>query len=153
MHHIVCTQQHITFPAGIGLRQGAFGHIDQGPDRRLHLNMPIGLNDACRHQHALTNEIRHKTTRRTVVDGVRRIPLVQHPPLHHAHHIPHRKSFLLVVRDHQGRDASGFEDLSHIVGQTLTQFHVEIGKGFIEQQHIRARGQGARQRHALLLPT
>jgi hypothetical protein len=47
----------------------------------------------------------------------------------------------------------GLEDLAHFQRQALAQVDVEVGEGFVEQDQLRTRRQGAGERDALLLAT
>jgi hypothetical protein len=72
--------------------------------------------------------------------------------MHHADHVADGKGLQLVVRDEECSGAGGLEDAAHLVRQALAQVHVEIGKGFVQQQQARARRERTSERHALLLP-
>ena len=71
---------------------------------------------------------------------------------HDADRIGHREGFVLVVRDEERRHALGLEDRAHLEREALAEIHVEVGEGLVQQQELRTRGEGTRERHALLLP-
>jgi hypothetical protein len=62
------------------------------------------------------------------------------------------KGLLLVVRDHDGRDAHAAHNLLETRAQLLAHHRVQRAKRLIQQQQLGHRRQRARERHALALP-
>ncbi len=54
--------------------------------------------------------------------------------------------------DQDGADATGFEDVPHLMAEAPAQVDVEVGEWLVEQQQFRLRRQRARQGDTLLLP-
>ena len=102
-------------------------------------------------EHAVSNELGHKTGGRAVVQAVSVAPLVQAPFGHHANHVAQGKRLHLVMGNKQGRGLGLFENGPHLLGQAFAQVHIEVGKRLIEQQQLGLGRQRPRQCHALLL--
>ena len=63
------------------------------------------------------------------------------------------EGFFLVVGHQNRAGATGLEDVPHLMAQATTQFAIEVGKGFVQQQQLRFRCQCAGNGNALLLAT
>ena len=74
------------------------------------------------------------------------------PVEHDRHAVGDRERLLLVVCHQHGGGARLAQNLPHLLAHRGAQIGVEIGERLVEQDHLRPRRQGARQRHALLLP-
>ncbi|MCY1232780.1 hypothetical protein D9M72_452940 [compost metagenome] len=86
-----------------------------------------------------------------VVDGARRIELLDAATGEHGDAIRHRQRFLLVVGDEDEGDAELVLQRLQFDLHRLTQVLVERRQRFVEQQEFRPGDDGAGQRHALLL--
>ena len=151
VHDVVGPQQHITLPAFKGAGQWAFGHVGEHANGGVHHHLAVHLAQRGRCEHAVANEVGHKARGRPVVKAVGVFPLVQVPFVHDAYDVANGKGFKLVVRDKERRGPCRLEDGAQLVRQALAQFHVEVGKGLVEQQQARLGCQCACQGHALLL--
>ncbi len=78
--------------------------------------------------------------------------MLQPAVLEHTDLIADGKGFFLVMGDQDGADATGFEDVPHLMAEAPAQVDVEVGEWLVEQQQFRLRRQRARQRDTLLLP-
>ena len=151
---VVRSQQHFDAAvlAATLAALAAFERQARGKDTQLDLDTSV-VDHQARQENALANEVGDKSVCGLVVDPVWAVPLLDGPRGHDADLVGHGKGFVLIVSDQQGRDLLGLEDLAHFQRQALAQVDVEIGEGFIEQDQLRTRRQGAGQRHALLLAT
>ena len=124
-------------PAGEGAGQGAFGHVGQLAQRRLHHDLVVHLAQGRRREHAMADEIGDEARGRPVVQRVRVVPLVQPAFVHHADHVADGEGLELVVRDEQRRGVRRLEDAADLVRQPLAQVDVEVGERLVQQQQLR----------------
>ena len=89
--------------------------------------------------------------RGAVVEVVGRIPLLDAAVMHDADDVGDGKGLVLVVRDEDRGGAGLLEDVTHFEREPLAQLDIEIREWLVKQQQMRARGQRAGERDALLL--
>ena len=58
---------------------------------------------------------------------------------------------MLIVRNEYGGDACMLENTAYLKRQALAQVDIQIGEGLVEQDQLRARGEGTGYRDTLLL--
>ena len=97
------------------------------------------------------DEIGDEFFRRAFVEILLRPDLADAALAHDDEAVGHGQGLLLVVGHHHGRQSELALQFADFDPHVLAQLGVEIGQGLIEQQHIGAEHQRARQRHALLL--
>ena len=88
---------------------------------------------------------------RAVVDLERVADLLGDAGVHHHDAVGHRQRLFLVVGDVDGGDAELALDRADLVAERDADLGVERRERLVEQQHLRPRGEGAGERHALLL--
>ena len=86
-----------------------------------------------------------------LVELARRRDLFEPAGIHHADPVGHRHRLFLVVGDDDEGHAEPALQLHQFELGAFAQLLVERGQRLVEQQHLRAARQRARQRHALLL--
>ena len=84
----------------------------------------IGLNNAF-DKYAAADEVGNVAINGLVIEIVGRIPLHNSTFGHHADMIGDRKGFELIVRDQQGGDAVGFQNITHLAGESFAQVDVQ----------------------------
>ncbi|MNN09825.1 hypothetical protein D3C81_1227290 [compost metagenome] len=99
------------------------------------------------------DEVRHEGVGRRAVDLLRRAGLGDAAPVHDDDAVAQRHRLGLVVGDVDRGDMEAAQQLVDVRAQGVAQLGVERGQRFIEQQHARLHGDGARQGHALALAT
>ena len=88
-----------------------------------------------------------------MVEVVGRVPLLQAAFLEDADLIAHRERFFLIMGDQDRTGAACLEYVAHLMAKLAAQLTVEVGEGFIQQQQLRLRRQGAGEGDTLLLTT
>ena len=88
---------------------------------------------------------------RLVVDLLRRADLLDHAHIHHDHPVGDGERLLLVVRDVDRGDVEPALQLAQLDAHLGPQLGIEVAERLVEQHHGRREGDGAGQRHALLL--
>ena len=122
-----------------GSKEGAKGCFCQRPPR--HRPDHIDIAEKCRR--LLVN--------RRVVDIIGRAALYDPPAAHQRNLVGHAHRLVRLVRHQQDRRPLFLQDIQRGVADAVAQTVVQPGKGLVHQHDARARGQRARQRHALLL--
>jgi hypothetical protein len=97
------------------------------------------------------DELRDEARGGTVIQVVRRRPLLQPTVAQHADFVGDRERLLLVVRDQQRRRAVALQDRAQLRAEPLAQLDVEARERLVEQQQPRIRRERAGERDALLL--
>ena len=88
---------------------------------------------------------------RRIVDFARRPDLLDRALVHHDDAVGHRQRFFLIVGDEDRRDAELALQRADFLAQRDADARVEGGQRLVEQQDLRARGERAGERDALLL--
>ena len=78
---------------------------------------------------------------------------MQLPGSHHTDLIGHGKGFQLIVADQYGSDTVLLQHVADLAGNVFTQFHIQAGKRFIQQQYTRLGCHRPGNGHPLLLAT
>ncbi len=114
---------------------------------RIVKRFAVALDDV---RHA--DEAGDELVRRVLVDLRGRAHLLDAPVREHRQTVAHRERLLLVVRDVDECDAHLALDRAQLVLHLLAELQVERPERLVEQEHLRAVHEGARERHALPLP-
>src|SRR5690242_11026844 len=71
--------------------------------------------------------------------------------MQHRHAVAEIERLFLFVRDEDGRDPDAADHLAELAAGTLPERGVQVGEGFVQQEHSGVWSQGAGERDALLL--
>jgi hypothetical protein len=100
---------------------------------------------------ARADETRDEARARALVDLLGRADLLDLPGVHDDDAIGHRHRLDLVVR-HVDRGVAEFlVQPADLEAHVAPEIRVEVRQGLVQEQDVRARGEGAREGHALLL--
>ena len=97
------------------------------------------------------DEASHKGGRRSAIDVLRRVKLLDPALAQHSNAIGQRERLGLIVRDEDCRSAEFLLKTLQLQAHFIAQERVEIAQRLIEKKKAWARYQGARESHALLL--
>ena len=111
-----------------------------------------GRGHLARHQVGLAHKGGDEACARMFVHPVRVVDLRGAAGLHHHHTVADGHGLALVVRHHHRGGAHLALDLAQLELHLLAQLGVEVGQGFVQQQHGWLDDQRTRQGHALALP-
>ena len=104
------------------------------------------------HVHRRTaDEARDEEVRRTLVQALRRVELLQQPPAHDRDAVAHRHRLDLVVRDVHRRDRELPLDARDLGAHLHAQLRVEVRERLVHQEDLRLAHDRASHRHALAL--
>ena len=106
--------------------------------------------DIADHVHP-ADEFRHETVGRALVELDRTSDLLDPAAIHDDDPIGDFHRLVLVVGDHDRRDAEPELEVLDLRPQFLADLGVECREWFVQQQHRRLRRERARERNALLL--
>jgi hypothetical protein len=98
------------------------------------------------------DEIGDEGVHRVVVERGRRAHLLHHALVEHGHAVGRGHRLFLVVGDEQRGQSEPPLHSQQLLAHLHAQRLVQIGQRFVQQQQLRLDDDGARQRHALLLP-
>ena len=135
-----CAARHLR-PARRGERQAKVGR-----DERAALHAPV-------HEvhHRRPHEARHEAVGRSPVALRRRAELLHHAELHHHHAVGKRHRLFLVVGDVDHAGLRAPVQLADLRAHLDAQPRVQVGEGFVEEEHLRVAHQRTPERHALAL--
>jgi hypothetical protein len=142
---------------GHDVRTVGAGGLRGSPGQRHHqvahpcpaLHEP-GLGDVHRRR---ADEAGDEDVGRTVVEGARRVGLLQQPVLEDGDAVAHGHGLDLVVRDVDGGDAEPALQGGDLRAGLDAELRVQIGQRFVHEEHLRRTHDRATHRHALPLPT
>src|SRR5215208_4643273 len=97
------------------------------------------------------DEIGDEGGRRRAVDLGRRADLLDDAVVHHHDAVGHGERLLLVVGDHDGRDAEALLQGADLLAQAHPHLGVERRERLVEEEEVRRRRERAGERDALLL--
>ena len=98
-----------------------------------------------------TNEIRDKAICRSVIKIVRRADLLNATGTHQDQSIANRHGLVLIMCDHDRRDAEALLQAAQFIADLEAKFRVKVGERFVQQQDVRPNGNGSGDSHSLLL--
>ena len=98
------------------------------------------------------DKVRHKLPVRIEVDLSRGARLHDASTLHHRDDVRQRQGLDAVMGHINGRNLQLREEGPQLLARLLPQFGVEVGKGLVEEDHLRLGHQRPGQRDPLLLP-
>ena len=78
--------------------------------------------------------------------------LLQNTAIQNRHTVGERHGFDLVVRHVDGRGAEFVVETTDFLSHLMTQFRIQVGQGFVHQQHLRSTDKGSTERNTLTLP-
>ena len=99
----------------------------------------------------VADEVGDEAVDRLLIQVARRALLHDPAGVHDDDTVGHRQRFGLVVRDVERGHFQFALDPADLQPGAVAQAGVEVRQRLVEQQQLRAGGDGARQRHALLL--
>ncbi len=109
------------------------------------------LHVAAQHVH-VAEEAHDEGARRLLEDLARAAHLLDVPAVHDGDPIGHLEGLLLVVGDEHAGHVDLVVQATEPLAQLLAHLGVERAERLVEEEHLRLRGQRARQRDALALP-
>ena len=98
-------------------------------------------------------EAHHEVVRGLLVQLTRRPRLLDPATRDHDDAVGHLHRLLLIVGDEDGRNVHLVVQAAQPLAELLAHLGVEGAERLVEEQHLGLDGEGARQRHALPLPT
>ena len=101
---------------------------------------------------AVTDEVCNEGVIWTGVNTLGAFDLLNIALVHHRDAVGDGQCLLLIVGDVYGSDADVLLDFADRLAHLDAQLCVEVGERLVHEQHLRLHDDGARQRHALLLP-
>jgi hypothetical protein len=114
--------------------------------------LPSGAHGRAGEQVAGADEVGHETRAGKAVQLVGRVDLLHAPAIHDGDAVRQRERLRLVVRHVHERDARLLLHADELELHLLAQLGVERCERLVEQQHLRMRDEGARDRDTLALP-
>jgi light-independent protochlorophyllide reductase subunit B len=140
-----------------GQRHGIAGRPGQRPaqrhlgPRQRHPARSRVAQDTLDHVQ-MAHETRHEPGGGAVVDVEGRAHLLGHAAVHHHDPVRDRQRLFLIVGHEDGGDPQPLLDRPDLGAQRHADLGVQRAQRLVQQQHLRAGGERARQRHPLLLP-
>src|SRR5207247_1929819 len=97
------------------------------------------------------DEAGHEGVRRSLVDGARRVHLLDAPPLQHHHAVAEGHGLGLLVGHVQGRHAEPALQCADVLPQCRTERRIDVRQRLVEEEERRMADERPGERHALSL--